>query len=97
MDLQARVTFLAANLRNEIEEIEQAQNKSDHADEAFADANEDVAELGRPARRLPAGRQHQPSPRRAQRAALDTYRWSRPRNVTALTMTNEKDKTVIAV
>ena len=72
-DLQARVTFPAANLRNELEEIEQAQNKSDHADEGFADANEDLAEQWHPARRLPASRQHQPSPRRAQRAALDTH------------------------
>jgi hypothetical protein len=87
-DLQARVTSLAANLRNERDEIKQAQSQSDHADEGFADAHKDVAELWRHAQRLPAGRQHQPSPRRAQRAALDTYRWSRPRNVTALTMTN---------
>jgi hypothetical protein len=43
-DLQSRVTLLAADLRNEIEEIEQAQSPSDRADEGFADANEDLAE-----------------------------------------------------
>ena len=62
-DLQARVTFPAANLRNERGEIKQAQSQSDHADEGCAGANEDVAELWRHARRLPAGRQHLPSPK----------------------------------
>ena len=47
-DFQSQVTFLAANLRNRSGEIGQTQNKSDHADEGFADANEDVAKT-RPA------------------------------------------------
>ena len=46
-----------------IDEIEQAQSQSNHADEGFADANEDVAKHWRHARRLPAGRQHLPSPK----------------------------------
>jgi hypothetical protein len=62
-DFQSWVTFTAANLRNERGEIKQAQSQSDHADEGFADANEDVAELWRLARRLPSGRQHLPSPK----------------------------------
>ena len=71
-DRQARVTFRAADLRDEREEIDQAQSQSDHADEGCTDANDDVTKHWRPAQRLPARRQHQPSPRRAQRAALDT-------------------------
>ena len=35
-DLQSRVTFLTADLRDERQEIEQAQNQSDHADQGFA-------------------------------------------------------------
>jgi hypothetical protein len=35
-DLQSRVTFLTADLRDERQEIERAQSQSDHADEGFA-------------------------------------------------------------
>ena len=82
------MTLPAANLRNETKEFEQAQSQSDHVDEGFADANDDVAEHQRHVRRLPTGRQHLPPSRRAQRAVLDTHRSSLPKNVTALTMTN---------